>query len=113
MDRLDENSARQVLSQVAPVLRALMQENVKLASALAATQKREQAEEIVSMMDARGFGDRSAPFKQKVAAVLASKKDLAVVKEALAIATPDMSFASLADVPVGDATDTLDNYLLS
>jgi hypothetical protein len=109
MERLDENSVRQVLSQVAPVLRALVEENVKLASALKEAQRAEQAEEIVTMMDARGLSDKSVPFKQKVAALLSSKKDLGVVKEALAIVTPDMSFASLSDVPDKDATDTLES----
>lgn len=113
MERLDENAIRQVLTQVGPVLRALVEENVKLASALKEARRSEQAEEIVTMMDARGLSDRSVPFKQKVAALLSSKKDLGVVKEALAIVTPDMSFASLSDVPDNDATDTLESYLLS
>ena len=58
MERLDENSVRQVLSQVGPVLRALVEENVKLASALKEAQRAEQAEEIVTMMDARGLSDK-------------------------------------------------------
>ena len=113
MARLDDASVREVLSQVGPVLRALVAENTKLASALAEHQRREQAEEIVTSMESRGMSDRAVPYKQKVAALLSSKKDLAIVKEALTLVTPDMSFAYLSDVPGGDATDTLEGYLLS
>jgi hypothetical protein len=113
MARLKEASVREVLSQVGPVLRALVAENVKLASALAENERREEAENIVSSMEQRGLSDTAVPYKQKVAQLLSSKKDLAVVKEALALVTPDMSFASLSDGPSGDATDTLEGYLLS
>jgi hypothetical protein len=64
------------------------------------------------MMDARGFSDRTVPLKQKVAALLASKKDLNVVKEALALSPPDLSFASISDVPEGDAVSAFENFLL-
>lgn len=113
MARLDEKSSREVLAQVGPVLRALVDQNTKLASAVAEYQRREQAEEIVSSMERRGLSDPAVPYKQKVAALLSSNKDLSVVKEAVALVTPDMSFASLTDVPGGDATDTLESYLLS
>ena len=67
----------------------------------------------MSMMDARGFSDKAVPFKKKVAALLASKKDLEVVKEALALSAPDLSFASISDVPENtDATSAFENFLL-
>lgn len=113
MAQFDDTSVREVLAQVGPVLRALVAENTKLASAQAEYERQEQAEEIVSSMEQRGLSDQAVPYKQKVAALLSSKKDLAVVKEALALVTPDMSFASLSDGPGGDATDTLEGYLLS
>ena len=112
MKQLD-NSTLTVLSQVPKVLRALVEENTKLASALEEYQRVGQAEEIVSMMEARGFEDNNVPFKQKVAALLASKKDLGVVKEALSLSAPDLSFASVSDVSDSvDSTSALENYLL-
>jgi hypothetical protein len=115
MSDITKQSTVEVLKEVPEVLRALVEENTKLASALAEFEKREKAEEIVSMMDARGFSDRAAPFKDKVAALLASKKDLEVVKEALALQSPDLSFASLSEVPSdgnGDATQAFEKFLL-
>jgi hypothetical protein len=110
---MNPTSTKEVLSQVPDVLRALVEENTKLASALADFEQREKAEEIVSMMDARGFSDKTVPFKKKVAALLASKKDLEVVKEALALSAPDLSFASISDVPENtDATSAFENFLL-
>lgn len=113
MSTMNPTSTKEVLSQVPDVLRALVEENTKLASALADFAQREKAEEIVSMMDARGFSDKAVPFKKKVAALLASKKDLEVVKEALALSAPDLSFASISDVPENtDATSAFENFLL-
>tara|TARA_B100000131_G_scaffold166520_1_gene160979 strand:- start:3548 stop:3895 length:348 start_codon:yes stop_codon:yes gene_type:complete len=113
MSTINPDSTREVLSKVPDTLRALVEENTKLASALEEYQRREKAEEIVSMMDARGFSDKATPFKKKVAALLASKKDLGVVKEALALSAPDMSFASISDVPESsDATSAFENFLL-
>ena len=93
-------------------LRKLVEENTKLASALEEYRKRDEAEEVVSMMDARGFSDRTVPLKQKVAALLSSKKDLNVVKEALALSPPDLSFASVSDMPGSDAVSAFENFLL-
>ena len=112
MSSIDKNSAQEVLNQVPQTLRKLVEENQKLASALQEYQKRDEAEEVVSMMDARGFSDNSVPFKQKVAALLASKKDLRIVKEALALSPPDLSFASISDVPEADAASAFENFLL-
>lgn len=112
MTAIDKNSAQEVLRQVPQTLRKLVEENQKLASALEEYRKQEEAEEIVALMDARGFSDQSVPFKQKVAAVLSSKKDLRVVKEALALSPPDLSFASVSDMPEGDAVSAFENFLL-
>jgi hypothetical protein len=112
MEQLDK-SALEVLSQVPEVLRALVEENTKLASALEEYARVGQAEELVSMMEARGFSDDSIPFKQKVAALLASKKDLGVVKEAIALSAPDLSFASVSDMPDdADSTSAFENFIL-
>ena len=115
MSEITKESTLEVLKEVPDVLRALVEENTKLASALADYEKRGKAEEIVTMMDARGFSDRTTPFKDKVAALLASKKDLDVVKEALALQSPDLSFASISEVPSdgnGDATMAFEKFLL-
>ena len=112
MEKLSQDSTVEVLQQVPTVLRALLEENVKLASALAEHERTAAAEEIVSVMDARGFSDRSVPFKQKVAALLASKKDLGVVKEALALSSPDLSFASLSEIPEENAASAFENFIL-
>jgi hypothetical protein len=112
MEKLSQDSTVEVLKQVPAVLRALVDENTKLASALAEHERNAAAEEIVSVMDARGFSDRSVPFKQKVAALLASKKDLGVVKEALALSSPDLSFASLSEVPEDGAASAFENFIL-
>jgi hypothetical protein len=112
MSSIDKNSAQEVLKQVPHTLRKLVEENTKLASALEEYRKRDEAEEVVAMMDARGFSDRAVPFKQKVAALLASKKDLRIVKEAMTLSPPDLSFASISDVPEGDAVSAFENFLL-
>ena len=101
------------MEQVPKVLRALLAENTKLASALEGYRRREKAEDLVAVMDARGFTDRSTPFKDKVAALLSSEKDLDVVKEALALHSPDLSFATLSDqAGQGGATSALEDFLL-
>jgi hypothetical protein len=113
MTGVDPDSLRKVLREVPAALRSLMEENEKLASALAEHQRRAEAEEIVAAMDARGFSDRTVPFKRKVAELLSSKKDLNVVKEALALSSPDLSFASIADDTMSaDATSAFENFLL-
>lgn len=103
-----------VLQEVPKVLRALLAENEKLASALAVFRVREEAETIVAEMDARGISDPDAPFSEKVAALLSSKKDLRVVKEAMALVSPNSAFASLSshhDVD-DDSTAKFEQYLL-
>tara|TARA_Y100000114_G_scaffold157273_1_gene188693 strand:- start:6809 stop:7162 length:354 start_codon:yes stop_codon:yes gene_type:complete len=115
MSDITKESTLEVLKEVPEVLRALVEENTKLASIVDEYRKQEKAEEIVSMMDARGFSDKTTPFKDKVAALLASKKDLEVVKEALALQSPDLSFASISEVPSegnGDATQAFEKFLL-
>lgn len=104
---------KEVLSQVPHVLRALKAENVKLASALAGYERRTEAEEIVSMMEARGFSDQSVSFKDKVAKLVVSEKDFGVLREAISMATPDMSFASVTDAPAGAGVSDLEDFILS
>jgi hypothetical protein len=94
---MDADNVRALLAEAAKTLRVVQAEKEKLASALGAYQRKEQAEEIVALMESRGLGDGLVPYKQKVATVLASKKDLALVKEALQLQTTDMSFARVAE----------------
>jgi len=110
MSTADRNSSLEVLSKVPGTLRALVEERAKLASRLEMYEKRELAEEIVVEMDRKGLGDSDLSFRDKVASLLDSGKDLSLVKQAVEMAVPNMSFASLADGPP-EGTDLV-NYIL-
>jgi len=103
-----------VLAEVPTVLRRLLEENVKLASELNTYRERTVAEEIVAEMDRKGLSDPSEPFQSKVAALLSSEKDLGVVKEAMELATPNFSFASVAEGESEDDNSSmaLENFIL-
>lgn len=107
-----DTATQEVLRRVPKALRSLQEENVKLAAALEEYQRRDDAEEIVAMMDAKGLSDKSVPFKKKVASLLSSEKDFGVVREAISMATPDMSFASLSDNP-GSGDEDFEAYILN
>lgn len=107
-----DKASIEVLRKVPGVLRSLRAENVKLASAVAEYKRRDEAEELVAMMDDKGLSDASVPFKTKVANLLSSDKDLGVVREAINMATPDMSFASESDSP-GSGMSDFENYILN
>ena len=112
MSRPDNDQIRSVLEKVPFALRTLAEENVKLASQLAAYQRKDLAEDIILSMEAKGISDPTVPKKQKIAALLSSDKDLAVVKEAMSLVTPDMSFASVSDIDL-PSEDSLVDYLLT
>jgi hypothetical protein len=109
----EDKSAREVLRMVPSVLRALVEDKEKLAAALAEYKQRDKAEEIVAMMETRGLGDASVPFKKRVSDVLSSEKDLDVIKEAVALAAPDMSFASISERPEIDSGSSFENFILN
>ena len=110
---MDAAQIQGLLDESAKVIRSLQADKIKLASAVADYQRHELAEEIVALMDARGVGDATVPHKQKVAQVLASKKDLHVVKEAVRLSNTDMSFAKVSDEPGPGNRSSFVEYLLS
>ena len=108
--RESENAA--LLQQQADK-RALAEENVKLASQVGEYEKHAQAEEIVSEMDRKGLSDPDANFKDKVAALIESDKDLNLVKEALSLAAGDFSFAAVSDVETDSDDHAFEDFILS
>jgi len=109
---MDPTQVQYLLAEAANAVRALQAEKTKLAHALVQYQRRDLAEEIVSLMDARGLSDARVPHKQKVATVLASNKDLHVVKEALRLSPADMSFAKVSEESeTGTTRSKLEDYL--
>lgn len=94
---MDSSTIQKLLAESAKALRTVQAEKEKLASQLARYQEMEKAEEIVTLMDAKGIEVPGQTLKQKVASVLASGRDLQMTKEALRYTTADMSFARAAD----------------
>ena len=109
---ISDPNAEEVLAAVPATLRALRAQNTALLTKLASYERQKQAEEIVTSMERRGLGDSSVPLNKRVSDLLSSQKDLDVVKEAVALATPDMSFASISYRPDVDNRTSLDSYLL-
>lgn len=107
----DKEMAVAALEDVPKVLRALMAEKEKLAGELEQYRKRELAEDIVDDMDKRGLSDPAASFREKVAKVLGSKQSLEVIKEAVAMARKDFSFATVADANNADSEDSEQTFL--
>ena len=112
MSIADKNSLKDVLGKVPETLRALMDENTKLASEINEYRKRAQAEEIVDEMERKGLTDSSISFQDKVASLLDSGKDFEVVREALKMASPNLSFASVADTDSEDSNTALEDFIL-
>ena len=112
MSDFTKESASEVLAQVPVVLRGLLEENAKLASKLAEFEKRAQAEDIVSEMDRRGLSDPEVPHSEKVAAILHSDKDFNVIKEAMSLATPNFSFATVSETDAESSDSALESFIL-
>ena len=111
---MDSTTVQSLLNEAAATIRTLQADKTKLASALNEYKRRDSAEEVVSLMDARGLGDVQAPHKQKVASVLASNKDLDLIKQALRLTPTDMSFAKVSEeAETGTTTSKLVEYLRS
>ena len=112
MSDFTKESASEVLAQVPIVLRSLLEENTKLNSKLAEFEKRAQAEDIVSEMDRRGLSDPEVPHSEKVEAILHSDKDFNVIKEAMNLATPNFSFATVSETDVENSDTALESFIL-
>lgn len=109
------DDTRALLKTAAATMRHLRTENTELATKLAAYERKDLAEEVVDLMDARNLLDPSVPHKTKVAHVLASDKDLAATRRALLLTPANMSFAKTAEFnapSVGNAKQVLDDFLL-
>ncbi len=110
-------SELEVLEKTASLVRTLSSERDKLASELATYKKREQAGNIVSRMERKGLSDPTIPFQDRVASLLASDKDLDVVKEAAEMASSSVGLGELADGVGSDdelnSEQALLDYLLS
>lgn len=102
---------QRLLTESANALRTVQAEKEKLASQLEVYRRKEQAEEIVALMDEKGITDPGMSSKQKIASVLASGKDLQKVKEALRYTAADMSFARAADVADPAHSNSEERYL--
>ena len=112
MSEFTKESASQVLSQVPGVLRTLLEENTQLTSKLAEFEKRAQAEDIVSEMERRGLSDPEVPHNEKVEAILHSDKDFNVINEAMNLATPNFSFATVSENDTENSDTALESFIL-
>ena len=107
---LTKEAAAEVLGRVPGTLRALSseiavlrQENEGLKEKIAQSSL---ASEIVDMMDRKGLSEEGIDHQTKIATLLGSGKDLAVMKQALQMSAPNMSYSSLGttdDLSKGDA----------
>jgi len=108
----EKGSAKEILAEVPKTLRALVAENTKLASELDEFKKHALAEEIIVAMDEKGLSDPDAPFTEKVASLLASGKDLELVRQAIDLATPHLSLASISSENETVTGEEFVDYLL-
>lgn len=111
---MDPIQTGELLKTAAHVVLSLKAENAELTEKLAKFQRQEQAEEVVELMETRGLIDPQTPHREKVASVLASGKDLQVVKEALSLTRANMSFAKVASIsaPSSNPGSQLESYLM-
>lgn len=112
---MNTGNTRALLKTAATTVRQLQAENTELATKLAQYERRDLAEEVVALMEARNLVDPSVPHKTKVAHVLASDKDLSATRRALLLTPANMSFAKTAEFSapaVGNAKQRLDDFLL-
>lgn len=113
---MDTATLQRLLGDAAKTIRQLSSEKEKLASQLATYKQKELAEEVVDLMDARGYSDPDVSHKRKVASVLSSGKDLQVTRDALRSASTDMSFARVAsevDLENSNSQERFNAYLRS
>jgi hypothetical protein len=116
---MQDESVMEVLGSVPGAIRELTEkvksyakENSELKQKLAAYQRREQAEEIIELMDSSGIGASDKSFQEKVASLLSSGEDLPVVLKAVQLqSNSEYDFFS-ADGGGEDDGETLETYLL-
>lgn len=95
------NVNRELLQRAAASIEELTQENRDLKEKLAAYERKAAAEEIVGMMERKGISEPNKSFQEKVATVLASGKDLGVLKEAVAMYSSSGDFVRVSEDSFG------------
>jgi len=112
MGNTDKNSALGVLAKVPETLRSLVEENAKLASELEGFRRTALAEDIVSTMEEKGLDDSDLSFREKVAALLSSDNDLELIKKAVELSPPNLSFATLTENKEEGHDNSFEDYIL-
>lgn len=108
----NQTESQGLLKEAAVQMRALSEENQTLLHKLAQYERAALAGEIVPMLEERGLLERETPFMQKVAFVLASKKDLTLLKATLELSSNDTSFARVSS-DTHTAPDEFVNFLMT
>jgi hypothetical protein len=111
---MDNEKFRAVIEEASVTLRALASERTKLASKVREYERRDEAKAIVSELEKRGYSDPGVSIEDRIDALLNSGKDLAVVKEAMSLATSNLPFASVAqDRNSLSGTSPFENFILT
>jgi hypothetical protein len=97
---------KELVKTAAVTLRAQQAEIGRLRAELDQVRQRDLAVEVATLMDARGITDSSVPLQTKVSHLLASKKDLRLVKEAVASMPADMTFARATERDSGAGSES-------
>jgi hypothetical protein len=104
--------APEILSQVAPALRALSEENTTLKEKVAFYQKRERVEKLAAEMQAKNL-DPETPFDQKVERLMETPDDqVDVYEKAVDLSAQQIKVASLSDNP-GNPSDAASAFELA
>ena len=113
MSTADNNAISEVLNQVPATLRALVNERDKLAAELSEYQRADKAAEVVEVMDRKGLSDPTITFRQKVASVLESGKNLDMMKEAMEMSSTGLSqFSVSGDSDSAGSATAFEDFIL-
>jgi hypothetical protein len=111
MDKISTAEVAQVLGEVPDLLRGLVDENKDLREKVAAYERSEHAETIVTKMEDRGQFVEGRTAQEKVANLLSEGRDLNVLEAAVDMVAPNGSLVSVGDEPGGGNSD-LESYIL-
>ncbi len=116
---LTKEAVRRTLEAVPATIRALAEERDNLHKEIAGLKEKiasaELAGEVVDMMDNRGLGEAGLSRRDKISALQDSGRNLTVLKQALAMQAPEMSFSKVASSKADDGIDgdRFVNFLMS
>lgn len=122
MSTLGQSAVQKLLRESAAAIRTLKGQMEKTASAhaeleekLARYERQDKAAQIVALMDKKGLGDPGIPYQTKVASLANSDTDLDSTLQAVSLASPNLSFASVGTRPGTGVSseDALDGFLLT